>query len=95
MSLSIFVFEEIAVTEEFVIEILLISVADNLPFTPKELADLCDALRISIGSNADKLTNSQLSQFGTSMLLATSVVLKAKYHLRSNKELTKHYEKTN
>lgn len=93
MSLSIFVYEEITVTEQFVVWV--IDVGYDLQFSPKELADLCDALRVSIGSNADKLTDSQLSQFGTSMLLATSVVLKAKYHLKSNKELTKHYEKTN
>lgn len=83
-SLSIFVYEEVTVSETITLEIVFIAVAirDCITFSTKELADLRSVLRASIGDHADDLTEEYLSDFGTSMLQATAVILKAKHASR-------------
>ena len=90
MTLSIFVYEEITTSEAVSIEIILVKVSNCLTFAPKELMGLREALRISIGDHADKLTNEDLSEFGISMLEATAIVLRAKYAKRKALPLEEH-----
>ncbi len=45
----------------------------------KELSELREKLRLSIGNNADTFTKKELNEFGSSLLQATAVVLKSKY----------------
>lgn len=92
-TLYISVHDSIFVSEEMIVEILIIKIATNgyPSFSAKEIAKLREVLRISIRNHADELTEEKLSEFGTSMLCATAVVLKAKYlrkkhHLKSNKK---------
>jgi len=84
-SLSIFVYEEVIVSEVIALEIVFVAVAirDCLTFSAKELAGLRGALRTSIGRHADDLSDEYLSDFGTSMLQATAIVLKAKHPRRA------------
>lgn len=63
------------------------SAQDTLKLTGKEIAELREALRVSIGNHADKLTNEDLSEFGISMLEATAIVLRAKYTKRKALQL--------
>lgn len=50
----------------------------DLFFSAKEIARLREVLRISLGGNADQLTEEELSEFGRTMLEATTIALKAK-----------------
>ena len=52
---------------------------DNISFSDKELAKLREVLCISIGKHAEKLTNEDLIDIGSSMLQATAIVLRAKH----------------
>lgn len=61
-----------------------IATSGYLYFDTKEIAKLREVIRVSIGKYADDLTEEDLSEFGTSMLLATAVVLKARYAQSNN-----------
>ena len=84
-TISISIYDSIFILDEMVVEIVIIRIATcgSLSFSAKEIAELREVLRISIGDRTDRLTEEDLSEFGTSMLLATAVVLKTKY---SNKK---------
>jgi hypothetical protein len=91
MSLSIFVYDAIVVSEVIVVEIIIVTVAirDCLSFSAKEIKNLREILRMTVGHHADELTKEHLSEFGASLLLATAVVLKAK-HLKGKVRLDLH-----
>jgi hypothetical protein len=90
-SLSIFVYDSVVVSDVIAVEIIIVTVAirDCVSFSVKEIGDLRELLRMSIGNYADSLTEGHLSEFGASMLLATAVVLKAK-HLKGKVRLDLH-----
>ena len=48
----------------------------------EEVLELREVLRISIGNYADRLSDENLNELGTSMLKATAIALKAKYSNR-------------
>jgi len=79
--ISLFVYDSIFVSEDVIIDILIVRItsSDHPSFNAKEIAELREVLRISIGGRADKLTDEDLSEFGATMLQATAVVLKAKH----------------
>lgn len=80
-TLSIFVFESVFVSEEIIADVIIIKIVISgyLHFDAKEIVRLRETLRISIGSHADRFTEDDLIEFGTSVLRATAIVLKAKY----------------
>ena len=49
------------------------------PFNAKELAELREVLKISLGKHVDMLSDDDLSDFGLTMLQVTAIALKAKY----------------
>lgn len=84
-TLSIFVSDLTPVSEDMVrTEIIIFRISDDgcIVFNAKELAKLRDVLRTSLGKHADELSDEDLRDFGSSMLQATAVVLKAKYSLK-------------
>ena len=77
--LSIFVFESISISETVTkIDVIIVEIC-NINLNAKEIAKLREVLRLSIGSHVDTFTTEELKEFGSSMLQATAVVLKAKY----------------
>ncbi len=78
-TLFICVFESISVSAVVTkIDVVIIEIC-YLNFNAKEIAKLREVLRLSIGSHVDTFTTEELKEFGSSMLQATAVVLKAKY----------------
>jgi hypothetical protein len=53
-------------------------------FSKKELNELREAVRASIGAHADTFTDEDLADFGMSLLEATATILKAKYNLKKS-----------
>lgn len=90
-SLSIFVHDIVDVSDVVAIEIIIVTVAirDCVSFSAKEIKNLREILRMTIGNHADDLTKEHLNEFGASMILATAVVLKAK-HLKGKVRLDVH-----
>ena len=80
-TLSLFVCDSIFVSEDVIVGILIVRIATRgyPSFNAKEIAELREVLRISIGSSADRITEENLSEFGATMLHATAIVLKAKH----------------
>ncbi len=79
--ISLFVCDSIFVSEDVIAGILIVRIAARgyPSFNAKEIAELREVLRISIGGRADKITEENLSEFGATMLHATAIVLKAKH----------------
>jgi hypothetical protein len=48
----------------------------------KDIDELRDVVRLSIGAHADTFTDEDLADFGMSLLEATAIILKAKYNLK-------------
>jgi len=90
-TLSIFVHDAVIVSDVIAIEIIIVTVAirDCLSFSAKEIKNLREILRMTVGNHADELTTEHLKEFGASMILATAVVLKAK-HLKGKVRLDVH-----
>lgn len=80
-TISVFAYDSIFVSDETAVTIVIIKIAaEGYPFfSAKEIAELREALRISLGSYADKLKDEDLSELGSTLLQATAVVLKAKW----------------
>jgi hypothetical protein len=80
-ALSIFVYDSVFVSENIIIEVIIVMVAaiSGFSLNAKESDSLREVLRISIRNHADELTEGDLNEFGISMLETTAVVLKAKY----------------
>ncbi len=51
-----------------------------MKLSKKELDELREVIRQSIGDQVDKFTEEDLCDFGMSLLEATAAILKAKYH---------------
>ncbi len=85
-NISIFVYDSILISEEIIIEIIIIKIAINgyPSFNGKELAKLREVLRVSLGNYADNFSEDDLREFGASMLYATAIVLKVKYLNKNN-----------
>lgn len=90
-ALSIFVHDSVSVSENIIIEVIVVIVTaiSSFSLNAKELASLREVLRISVGDHINKLTEEDLSEFGASMLYTTAIVLKAKY-LQRKAPLEKH-----
>jgi len=80
-TLRISVCESISVSDNIMVEVIIVmvTVISGLSFSSKEISNLREVLRSSIGNSADEFTNNDLNEFGSSMLEATAIVLKAKY----------------
>ena len=80
-NLRISVCDSISVSDNIMVEVIIVIVAiiNGLSFSSKEISNLREVLRASIGNSADEFTNNDLNEFGASMLEATAIVLKAKY----------------
>ena len=80
-TLRISVHESIDVSDNIMVEVIIVmvTVISGISFNSKEISNLREVLRASIGSSADEFTNNDLNEFGSSMLEATAIVLKAKY----------------
>lgn len=53
--------------------------SENIILSAKEIAELREVLRISLGRHVDRLSDEDLSDFGITMLEATAIALKARY----------------
>lgn len=55
---------------------------DELLLNTKEVAEVREILRITLGKHVDKLSDEEVNDFASTMLRVTAIVLKAK-HLRT------------
>jgi len=80
-TLRISVHESIDVSDNIMVEVIIVmvTVISGISFNSKEISELREVLRLSIGNSTDDLTENDLNEFGSSMLEATAIVLKAKY----------------
>ena len=80
-ALSVFVHDSVFVSEQVIIEVVIVMITalSGFNFSVGEINHLREVLHASIGKHAESFTDGDITEFATSMLEATAVVLKAKY----------------